>query len=59
MVAKGAFLNTIDVSQSLVAAGTNGSVLFWDVRTATASGDGAVLANFEDTHEQQVTRVRP
>ena len=47
-------LNCLDIRDNVVAAGSDGLVTFWDMRQP-----GAVLASFEDTHEKNVTQVRP
>jgi hypothetical protein len=55
--AKKQHLNCLDSSGSLLAAGGNGVVLFWDRRTAAADGQAQPMAEFSDTHEQEVTQV--
>ena len=52
-------LNCLDVSEQLVAAGGNGSILFWDRRRAGDSGaqQSGCLTEFSDTHEAEVTQV--
>lgn len=55
----GQYLNCLDSSDSLLAVGTNGSVLFWDRRKASSSNEATTesLAEFGDTHEAEVTQV--
>ena len=59
-LAKGKPLNCLDTSDDLLAVGANGTVLFWDRRKASDDDDAhpsACLAEFSDTHEQEVTQV--
>lgn len=49
---EGQELLSLAVSGHTVAAGAEGSILFWDRRT------GAQAAVFDDTHSESVTQVR-